>query len=162
MLLGGGHSHVEVIRRFGLQPPGGTRITLVSPDRHTPYSGMLPGFVAGHYGYHDCHIDLERLCGIAGIDFRQSEAIGIDPAAKQVRCGDGSMLDYDVLSIDIGSTPETQAVPGAADYVIRVKPVSGFIAHWNRVRDMAKSRNSPPRIALVGGGAGGVELALAM
>ena len=123
---------------------------------------MLPGFVAGHYGYHDCHIDLERLCGIAGIDFRQSEAIGIDPAAKQVRCGDGSMLDYDVLSIDIGSTPETQAVPGAADHVIRVKPVSGFIAHWNRVRDLAKSRNSPPRIALVGGGAGGVELALAM
>jgi len=162
LLLGGGHSHVEVIRRFGLQPLGGIRIVLASPDRYTPYSGMLPGFVAGHYNYHDCHIDLQRLCNNAGVEFRQSEAIGIDPVASQVNFSDGGTLDYDVLSIDIGSTPEAQTVPGALDHAIRVKPVPGFLNAWGRIRDAAKIQDRPARIAVVGGGAGGTELALAM
>ncbi len=162
LLLGGGHSHVEVIRRLGLQPPNGVRTVLASLDRNTSYSGMLPGFVAGHYDYHDCHIDLQRLCHAAGVEFRQLEAIGLDPAAQRVNCSDGSALDYDILSIDIGSTPEAQTVPGALDHAIRVKPVSGFLNAWDRILDAAKIQGRPARIAVVGGGAGGMELALAM
>lgn len=162
LLLGGGHSHVEVIRRFGLQPLGGIGIMLASPDRYMPYSGMLPGLVAGHYNRHDCHIDLQRLCTVAGVEFRQSEAIGIDPVASQVNCSDGGALGYDVLSINIGSPPEAQSVPGALDHAIRVKPVPGFLSAWDRIRDAAKNQGRPPRIAVVGGGAGGMELALAM
>jgi len=162
LLLGGGHSQVEVIRRFGLQPPHHVRTTLVSPGRYTPYSGMLPGFVAGHYGFHDCHIDLEQLCDASGVEFRRSAAIGIDPAANRVSCEDGSVLGYDVLSIDIGSTAETDSVPGALDHAIRVKPVSDFIGVWDRIIDAGKTGQQPLRIAVVGGGAGGVELTLAM
>ena len=160
LLLGGGHSQVEVIRRLGLQPLHDVRTTLINPDRYTPYSGMLPGFVAGHYGFHDCHIDLERLCDASGVEFRRATAIGIDPAANRVNCEDASVLDYDALSIDIGSTPETDSVPGAIDHAIRVKPVAGFIGTWDRIIDTA--RRQALRIAVVGGGAGGVELALAM
>lgn len=162
LLLGGGHSHVEVIRRLGLQPPRETRIILVSPDRHTSYSGMLPGFVAGHYDFHDCHIDLERLCETAGVEFRQSHATGIDPAANRVSCSDHSTLDYDLLSIDIGSTPAAHGVPGALEHAIRVKPVAAFINAWNGILDAGKRDAAPLRIAVVGGGAGGMELALAM
>lgn len=162
LLLGGGHSHVEVIRRLGLQPPRDTRIILVSPDRYTSYSGMLPGFVAGHYDFHDCHIDLERLCETAGVEFRQCHALGIDSAANRVDCSDSSALDYDVLSIDIGSTPAAQGVHGALDYAIRVKPVSTFINAWNSILDTERISGAPLRIAVVGGGAGGMELALAM
>jgi selenide,water dikinase len=160
LLLGGGHSQVEVIRRIGLQPLHHVRTTLVSPDRYTPYSGMLPGFVAGHYEFHDCHIDLERLCDSSGVEFRCSAAIGIDPTSNRVRCEDGSVFDYDALSIDIGSTPEADSVPGALDHATRVKPVAGFISVWDRIIDTA--RRQALRIAVVGGGAGGVELALAM
>ena len=160
LLLGGGHSQVEVIRRLGLQPLHDVRTTLISPDRYTPYSGMLPGSVAGHYGFHDCHIDLERLCDASGVEFRRATAIGIDPAANRVNCEDASVLDYDALSIDIGSTPETDSVPGAIDHATRVKPVAGFIGIWDRIIDTA--RRQALRIAVVGGGAGGVELALAM
>ncbi len=162
LLLGGGHSHVEVIRRLGLHPPHNTRIILVSPDRYTPYSGMLPGFVAGHYDFHDCHIDLERLCEAAGVEFRPCHAQGIDPAANRVDCSDSSTLDFDLLSIDIGSIPATQGVPGALDYAIRVKPVSAFVGAWNSILDAQKPGGAPLRLAVVGGGAGGMELALAM
>ena len=162
LLLGGGHSHVEVIRRLGLHPSRNTRIILVSPDRYTPYSGMLPGFVAGHYDFHACHIDLERLCEAAGVEFRQCHALGIDPAANRVDCSDSRALDYDLLSIDIGSTPAAQGIPGALDYAIRVKPVSAFITAWDSILGAEKASGTPLRIAVVGGGAGGVELALAM
>ncbi len=162
LLLGGGHSHVEVIRRLGLQPPRDTRIILASPDRYTPYSGMLPGYIAGHYNFHDCHIDLERLCETAGVEFRPCRAVGINPEENRVGCSDNNEIDYDLLSIDIGSTPAAQSVPGALDHAIRIKPVSAFIRVWNNLVDDGKLSGVPQRIAVVGGGAGGIELALAM
>jgi len=68
LLVGGGHSHIEVIRRFGLTPEPGVAVTLISPDRYTPYSGMLPGYIAGHYEFDACHIDLDALCRRAGVE----------------------------------------------------------------------------------------------
>jgi selenide,water dikinase len=162
LLLGGGHSHVEVIRRLGLVPPPGTRIALVSPDRHTPYSGMLPGFVSGHYTFGECHIDLDHLCDSANVHFHRAEALAIDPQRKAVRLSDGTTMPYDALSIDIGSTPPAHAVPGALEHAIRVKPVSGFLRVWDEIRRTAHNAGRAPRIAVIGGGAGGVELALAL
>jgi selenide, water dikinase len=162
VLLGGGHSHVEVIRRLGLQPPEGIRITLVSPGRHAPYSGMLPGFVAGHYDFQDCHIDLLRLCDFAKVKFQHTEAVGIDLAARRIDCREGGALEYDAVSIDIGSTSGARSVPGALDSVTRVKPVAEFVKTWNFIRATPRLGGRMLRLAVVGGGAGGVELALAM
>jgi len=161
LLLGGGHSHVEVIRRFGERPLREVQITLVSPERHTPYSGMLPGYVAGHYGYDDCHIDLEPLCGTAGVVFRPTEASEIQPEAGRVVCSDGSVVSYDVLSINVGSTPDVDAMEGAREYGIRVKPVAEFLGAWERI--LAALRDGQRQsLAFVGGGAGAVELAAAV
>lgn len=162
LLLGGGHTHVEILRRFGTTPLRGVGIVVVSPERYTPYSGMLPGFIAGHYDYHDCHIDLEPLCHYARAEFHAAQASGIDAAANQVLCADGAAIRYDVLSIDIGSTPEAESIPGALEHATCVKPVAAFTRKWDRMRHAACAGDRALSIAVVGGGAGGMELALAM
>ncbi len=162
LLIGGGHSHVEVIRRFGLAPEPGVAVTLVSPDRHTPYSGMLPGHIAGHYRFEDCHIDLEMLCRGAGVRRVAGTITGLDLQRRVGRCTDGAEYVFDVVAVDSGSTPVTAGIPGAAEHGMPIKPVSVFLDHWTTLRTAARTATTGLRIAIVGAGAGGVELALAM
>ncbi len=160
LLVGGGHSHVEVVRRFGSSPPRGADVILVSPDRYTSYSGMLPGLIAGHYGFHDCHIDLEKLCRAARVTFERAEVTALDLANNRARFKDGGEQAFDLLSLDIGSTPDTASVPGSLHFAVSVKPVAALLAAWESM--LAAARLAPQSIAIVGGGAGGVELAAAM
>lgn len=162
LLLGGGHTHLEVVRRFAAAPPDDTRVVLVSPERYTPYSGMLPGLVAGHYGFHDCHIDLERLCACARVHFIRSSVIAFDARRRRVGFADGTDADFDVVSFDIGSTPNVKTTPGAIEHAAPVKPVSAFLANWERFLATGPADFRAPVLAVVGAGAGGVELALAM
>ncbi len=161
ILLGGGHSHLEVVRRFGLGAPYGTQVTLVDAAQFATYSGMLPGLIAGHYSFDDCHVDLARLAQTAGVGFVQSRACGIDTARRRVVFDDGARLDYDVLSVDVGSTPPTAQVAGAAEHAIAVKPFSVFAQRWERLIASALA-GSLRNVVVVGGGAAGLELVLAM
>ncbi len=161
LLVGGGHAHALVLRRLAMQPRStATRITLVSPASHTPYSGMLPGMVAGHYGFTDTHIDLARLCQWAGVRFIAAEVCGLDPQQRRVRIAGRPDLRYDVLSLDIGSQPDLDSVPGAREFAVPVKPVASLWGRWRAFTQAPVS--GAHRLAVVGGGAGGVELALAM
>ena len=161
ILIGGGHAHVEVLRQFGLQPPADVEITLVSPDRHTPYSGMLPGLIAGHYTFEQCHIDLQPLAAAAGARHLPANAQALDATQRVVTLSDGSKLDYDVASINVGSTPVVQGVEGAAQHAIMVKPVAGFLTHWTTLIEGVRAGNVTS-IVVVGGGVAGVEMLLAM
>ncbi|MCB1675113.1 MAG: FAD-dependent oxidoreductase [Halioglobus sp.] len=165
VLVGGGHSHALALRALALQPVAGVRTTLVSPARHTPYSGMLPGLIAGHYQFEHTHIDLLRLCRWAGVRFVAAPVVALDPRARRLTLGDSTTIVYDVLSIDIGSQPELDSVPGAREHAVPVKPVAGLWQRWQAVYARLQARpagQSDCRIAVVGGGAGGVELAMAM
>ena len=161
LLIGGGHAHVEVLRQFGLRRPDGVEITLVSPDRHTPYSGMLPGLVAGHYTFPQCHIDLQPLADYAGARLILANAQSLDAARRSVALSDNSALQYDITSIDVGSTPIVNDIEGAAEHAIMVKPVAQFLVQWKALLERVNA-GSAQRIAVVGGGAAGVEMLLAM
>src|SRR5690349_18832372 len=162
VLIGGGHAHVHVLKSFGMRPAPGVRVTLIARDTETPYSGMLPGYIAGHYTFDECHIDLNRLARFAGARLIHDEAVGLERDERFVLCRSRPPVRYDLLSIDIGSTPRAGDVPGAAENATPVKPIDRFAARWARVADHVRQAARPLRIAVVGAGAGGVELVLAV
>ncbi|WP_240500255.1 FAD-dependent oxidoreductase [Halioglobus japonicus] len=162
VLVGGGHAHVLALRMLAMQPLAGLRTTLISPASHTPYSGMLPGLVAEHYQFEDTHIDLARLCQWAGARFVAAEVTGLDPHAKTLQLAGRPPVEYDVVSLDIGSQPELDSVPGARAHSVPVKPVAGLWQRWRELEGRLAESTADHRVVVVGGGAGSVELVLAM
>jgi selenide,water dikinase len=159
VLLGGGHSHAIALRMFGMKPLSGVRVTLLTEASDTAYSGMLPGHVAGFYSREQCHIDLRRLAQFAGAQLYLDRAIGLDLQTNQILCATRPPVRFDWLSIDIGSTPKPLDLPNPT--IIAAKPVRHFLQEWDRVvQRVTQSPDQPISLGIVGGGAGGVELAL--
>lgn len=162
VLIGGGHSHVEVLRRFAMAPEAGVRLSLVTRDVMTPYSGMIPGYLAGHYRRDESHIDLAPLCQRASARLIHAAARGLDLQRRQVLFQDRPALGFDLLSIDIGSKPDARAIDGAAQYALPVKPIDRFLARWHAVESRIGGHGTAYRIVVIGAGAGGVELILSL
>ncbi len=160
VLVGGGHTHVEVLRRFGLRREPGVEITLINTSRYTVYSGMLPGLVAGHYGWRACFIDLEVLARLARAPLLRDIAIGLDLERKVVRCADAAEVPYDIVSVDVGSVPNTPAFPQSDRHAMPVRPVQRFLAAWDGLVHEAGDRDL--NLVVVGAGAAGIELCLSM
>jgi selenide, water dikinase len=161
VLVGAGHAQIEVLRRLGDRPPGGTRITLVTRTPAATYSGMLPGVLAGHYTLDDLTIPVAPLAAHAGAACLASEATALDPVARRLTLASGAVLDYDLLSLDIGSTPDLAGAPPLGDRLVPVKPLDRFVPAWEaaEARHLARPGAS---VAVVGAGASGVEIALAL
>src|SRR5690606_29761769 len=132
-----------------------------APEPLAPYSGMLPGLIAGHYTRDDIHVDLARLCRRAGARLLLDRAVGLDPVGRRLLLANGPPLHYDLLSLDIGATPDA-SVPGVTEYAVPIKPIAGFHRRWLETLEALHGANPPRRLAVVGGGAGSVEVVLAM
>ena len=158
VLIGGGHTHALVLRKWGMNPLVGVRLTVINPGPTAPYSGMLPGFVAGHYTRDELDIDLVKLCRFAGARLILGAADGVDRAAKTVSVAGRPPIAFDVLSIDVGITSAMPALSGFADHGTPAKPLGPFASKWEHYRSTAKS----PKVAVIGGGVAGAELAMAM
>ena len=158
VLIGGGHTHALVLRRWGMRPVRGVRLTLVNPDPVAPYTGMLPGHVAGHYTREALEIDLVRLARFAGARLVLDRATGLDRQARLVTLAGRAPILYDTVSIDVGIHSDLPALPGFAEHAIAAKPLDRFAAAWQQVA----TGDGPVAIAVLGGGVAGVELALAM
>jgi pyridine nucleotide-disulfide oxidoreductase family protein len=161
LLLGGGHAQVRVLAELARQPLAGWRITLVTPYRRQIYSGMLPGWVAGHYAEGDCAIGLDPLAERAGVQLHETSAQQLDMARNTVLCADGSTLPFDALSIDTGPVAALQHMPGAAEHAVALRPIEQFIAAWPHVVARIQAATQRFHMVLVGAGAAGVELAFA-
>jgi selenide,water dikinase len=154
VLLGAGHAHVEVLRRFAMRPEPGVRLTLIGREPETPYSGMLPGLIRGEYTREQAHIDLAPLAVAAGARLVLAEASAIDLAARRIVVAGRPALPFDLLSVDVGGVPDMPAEGG-----IPVKPIGRFL---DRLAALEAELPDGSRIAVVGGGPAGVELALAL
>lgn len=162
VLVGGGHSHALAVRMLGLRPFAGMRVTLISESEYAPYSGMLPGHIAGFYRWEDMHIDLRALCDFAGVKFVSARVTGLNLKQREVHCEGCDAIHADLLSLNVGATPRLSDCPGAEQWAIPSKPVSCLLAGWEKVQAAGREASRALRIVIVGGGAGGVELALAM
>lgn len=161
VLIGGGHAHALCLRGIMMRRPPGLRLVLVSDVTHAPYSGMLPGLIAGYYTFDETHIDLVRLAQVAGAEFVLGQSSGLDLKNQAVLFEERQPLAFDLLSINIGSTPSRIGVPGADEFAIPAKPVAQLLRVWESVLTL-KNSGKLIQINIVGGGAGGVELALSM
>jgi selenide,water dikinase len=159
VLLGGGHAQISVLKSLGMRPIDGLRITLISRDRLTPYSGMLPGYIEGRYTKTESMIDLVRLAHFAGARFIHDALTGIDPDRKRLILGYHPPIHYDWLSVNIGSTPRLDHIHGANIHALPIKPVPELIEHLDAV---TTGKAPCSHINIIGGGVAGVEVAFAL
>ncbi len=162
VLIGGGHTHALVLRKWGMDPLPGVRLTLINTGPAAPYTGMLPGHVAGHYRRHELMIDLVRLARFAGARLILGEATGIDRAARLVQVSGRGPVAYDLGSVNVGITSGLPALPGFAEHGVGAKPLGPFAAAWRDFRAAVRAGEAKPEIVVIGGGVGGVELSMAM
>lgn len=158
VLIGGGHTHALVLRKWAMKPLPGARLTLVNPGPTAPYSGMLPGFVAGHYSRDQLDIDLVKLAQFAGARLIIGSVTGIDPTAGHLQIDTHPPIGFDICSVDVGITSDMPALPGFTEHAVPAKPLGPFAAKW----DAFRNGDGPTDVAIIGGGVAGAELAMAM
>ena len=164
ILVGGGHSHLAVLKYLGMNPVPGLAVTLISRDINTPYSGSLPGYITGVYEFDEIHIDLRPLAQFANARIIQEEIQSIDLTKKEIGLHDRPTISFDLISLNIGSKPDAFNIPGAHDYAIGIKPIDEFLSNWNSILKLAihsLEQDKEFSIAIVGGGPASVELAFA-
>lgn len=158
VLVGGGHAHALVLRMWGMRPIPGLRLTLINPGPVAPYTGMLPGHIAGHYRRDEMMIDLVRLARFAGARLILDRATGIDRAARRIHLAGRPSVPYDLASLDIGITSDLPSLPGAADHAVSAKPLGAYADRW---QGFLATAPEAPALVVIGAGVGGLELALA-
>lgn len=156
VLIGAGHAHALVLDALHKQPLSGVELTLVSPESQAPYSGMVPGWLAGQYSFEQTLVDFIGLCERAGAKLLRAELVSLNPDSQQLALSDGQMLSYDWLSINVGSTLRP---PPSQTPMLAMRPLSSLKQRYERwLKQWQESRATTPlRLTSVGGGAASVE-----
>lgn len=160
VLVGGGHAHLALLRALAKRRPAAIDVVLITTTKHQNHCGMLPGWVAGHYTQAQCRIDLAPLLQAAGVRLVLDQIVDMDAARRRVGLMHGRHIEYDVLSLDSGGETDTSWLETLGDKLLPVKPLDNFFASWPRILAAATAKKGF-KLVVVGGGAAGVELALA-
>ena len=161
LLMGGGHAHLAVLEALARTPIAGLETTLVTPSPYQTYSGMLPGWLAGYYALDDCRIDLRPLVTAAKVRLVLDQTTGLDADGQQAFTAVGQTYPYDLASLDIGSDSALEGLLACAERLLPIRPLDGFLQAWTDILQTAQQEKDYT-LAVVGGGAAGVELALAI
>lgn len=160
VLIGGGHAHLFVLQALASARPSDVEVVLVTPSVFQNYSGMLPGWMAGHYLQKQCRIDLRPLARSAGVQLVPERMVNLDANHRRIELSDGRVMEYDFLSIDTGSETDVSRLQALGGKLLPIRPLDTFIQAWPQVVSAAR-KVTEYRLVVVGGGAAAVELALA-
>ncbi|WP_347331471.1 FAD-dependent oxidoreductase [Marinimicrobium locisalis] len=163
LLVGGGLTHALYLANARRLLPGDVRVVLISPERFVPYSSMLPGLIAGHYRFRDCHIDLGHLCRTTDTELTFGRIENLDPEKRQIRLDSGETLAFDLVSLNTGLQPG-DPMPGLETHGMTIRPISRFLPQWQETleRLRRRERTAPAHLGVIGGNVDGVEVAFAI
>jgi selenide,water dikinase len=157
VLVGGGHTHVQILRGWIMRPVDDVRLTVVLDRPEAVYSGMVPGFVAGDYQMHELELDVAALARRAGARVVLAPATWVDPQARRVHVEGREPIAWDVASLDVGAGVRGLDVPGVREHALATRPIRSLVDHVGASVARAASAGVA-RVAVVGAGAAGVEL----
>lgn len=164
VLLGVGSAHLQLLAQLAAQPLAGTVVTLVAPQSHPMVASMVPSLMVGRYTPDQCTIAVQPLVKRGGVRWIKQGVIALDATNNTIQLDDGSNLHFDWLSVNTAPTQDRmqfeQAIPGAKEHALFVRPLESFSALWPRVTEMGDTR--PLRITVIGAGNGGIEIAFAV
>ena len=163
VFVGGGQSHAPVLKMLGMRSAANVNITLVSANSVVPYSGMLPGYIAGSYTKEQCLLDLRHISNFAGANFVQANVTGLDLQKQLVYLENRPPIPYDILSLNVGIVPDLDLIIGK-EHITPVKPAIAFFEKWeSTLHKIEKGYYGKCfRLGILGAGAGGIELAFTM
>ncbi len=156
VLIGGGHSHLHVLKSFIINKIDGLRITLISDVYETPYSGMLPGFIENDYSLDDIQIDLYKICYQGNFRFINCKVNKIDGNKNLIYFINRPPLKFDCLSINIGINNDTKKIKNANKFALKLKPISKI--NYKEISNNLEKK----KVGIVGSGPAGVEISLAL
>ena len=162
VLVGAGNAHLVFVRRWRMGSLPGVAVVLVNEAPTVPYSAMVPALVSGDYRRDEMTIDLVRLCRAAGVRLIDERVAGLDPLAHRVLFADRAPLTYDVLSLGLGSVPTDMTRPAGPDFALTLRPLAELVRRLERIDAELTANPRPFHLAVVGGGASGCELSLAI
>ncbi len=162
ILVGGGHSHVQVLRMLAMRPLPGFSVTVVLDRPVAVYSGMVPGLVAGQYAPHEVEIDVRPLARRAGCRVVMARAVAVDPMGRRVHLEGRPPLPYDLCSLNVGATVAGLDLPGVRQHALPTRPIARFVRQLSASIDRLRPLDRPARVAVVGAGAAGVEVAFCL
>jgi selenide,water dikinase len=162
VLVGAGNAHLVFVKRFGMKPVPGVAVTLINEAAVIPYSAMVPAYIGGDYSWDEITIDLVRLCQSVGVRLLADRVIKIDPTTRTVHFAARPLLTYDVLSLGIGSLPARPQNQPGTESSLTMRPMRQFLQEIDEIGKSLEQSPRPFHLAVVGGGASGCELALAI
>jgi pyridine nucleotide-disulfide oxidoreductase family protein len=160
VLAGGGHAHLHVLKALAAESWPNVQVTLISPYARQIYSGMLPGWMAGHYRLDQCAAALEPLLKAAKVRYIQDSVSILNAKRRVIQTLHFGDIAYDALSLDTGAQVDTSCLAATGANLMTIRPIESFVVDWMRQIEIFK-QTGKASLAVVGGGAAGVELALA-
>ena len=162
VLVGAGNAHLVFLRRWRMSPWPGVAVTLVSEFPEVPYSAMVPGHISGEYRWDEITLDLVRFCRSANVRFVASRVTAIDAARSRVEFAERPAMTFDVLSVGLGSLPASPLDNAESEWSLSIRPLGRLVSELERLDESLRKKPRPFHLAIVGGGASGCELALAI
>ncbi len=159
VLVGGGHAHLHVMQQINSVNISNLQVVLISEFPYQYYSGMAANFIEGVYDEEQIRFNLQELCTKYQVQFVQGRVVHIDGNFKKVTLSDETVIPFDILSMDTGSKMAGSSLVGMQTYGVPVKP----LVNLHKIRKACQEGISEgAHLVVVGAGAAGVEIALAL